>query len=154
MEIEQIKETIMAWDTMLSQRMKKYIHYRSMRNFVLHYDEIQSQNVQDKISLLLSDYIKEVEGSDYDFDAESSYYLARKYLSKLSEYYKEYSNFIGVLKIKTVFLWGILGDSLLYLSGLLSNLWYIPVVTVGLFLYYLFIAIFKEPQGRVYGLYY
>ena len=144
----------MAWDTMLSQRMKKYIHYRSMRNFVSHYDDIQSQIARETISILLSEYVKEVQENDYDFDVDSSYHLARKYLSKLSEYYREYSNFIGVLKIKSVLLWGLLGDSLLYLSGLLSHLWYIPIVTVGFFFYYLFVAIFKEPKGRVYGLYY
>src|SRR5882762_8653321 len=100
MEIEQIKEAIISWDSMLSQRMKKYIHYRSMRNFVFHYDEIQNKKTQDKICFLLSEYIEEVMANDYDFEAGSSYDLARKYLSKLSDYYREYSNFIGVIKIK------------------------------------------------------
>jgi hypothetical protein len=37
---------------------------------------------------LLSDYIEEVRTSDYDFETESSYHLARKYLTELSNYLK------------------------------------------------------------------
>jgi hypothetical protein len=154
MSIEQIKETILSWETMLSKRMKKYIHYRSMRNFILHFDDIKNSKVQEKILALLSEYIEEVKTNHYDFEAESSYHLARKYLSDLSDYFREYSNFMQVIKVQNVFLYGILGDGLLYLVGFLSKIWYIPIVTVFLLLYYLFISIFKEPQRRVYGLFY
>ena len=154
MEIEQIKEIILSWDSMLSQRMKKYIHYRSMRNFVFHYDEIDNEKVKNRISNLLTEYIAEVNQNDFDFEAESGYFLAKKYLSPLSDYYKEYLGFTGVMKIKNVFLWGILADSLLYLARYFYNFRYLPYVTISLFLYYLFVSFFKEPKGKVYGMFY
>jgi hypothetical protein len=154
MEVEQIKETIISWESMLSKRMKKYIHYRSMRNFILHFNDVTNSKAQEKILTLLSEYVEEVKANDYDFEAESSYHLARKYLGNLSDYFREYSNFMRVLRIQNVFLWGILGDSLLYLAGFLSKIWYMPVVTIFLFSYYLFISIFKAPQRRVYGIFY
>ena len=154
MEMTEIKEIILSWDEMLSKRMKKYIHYRSMKNFVLHYDEIKSDVAKEKICFLLSDYIDEVRASDYSYEGESSFQLARNYLSKISEYYREYSNFTGLLKVKVILLFGIMGDSLLYLTRIPSILRHIPIVTIGLFLYYLFIIIFKEPKGRVYGIFY
>lgn len=154
MEIEQIKETIISWDTMLSQQMKKYIHYRSMRNFVSHYDEVKNVRAKEKICSLLSSYIEEVKANDYSFEGYSSGDLAKKYLFELAEYYREYSNFMRGIRIQMVFLFGIMGDSLLYFTGVLADIWHIPIVTVGLLMYYLFITIFKEPKGRVYGMFY
>jgi hypothetical protein len=53
MNYEEIKDTITEWEFMLSARMKKYIHYRTMRNFVLHVEDIK--NEQDRARILQSE---------------------------------------------------------------------------------------------------
>jgi hypothetical protein len=154
MENDKIEETILSWDTMLSERMKRYLHYKSMKNFVLHFEEIKNGRDRERVLRMLSDYIEEVKENDYSFEGYSSGTLAKKYLFNLAEYYRDTSHFMRNIRIQMVFLYGLLGDSLLYLGGLLRNMWYIPIVTVCLLLYYFFITLFKVPKGRVYGLFY
>ena len=154
MEIDEVKEVILSFDTLLSERMKKYIHYRSMRNFCLHFDEIESNVTQEKIRMLLSEYIEEVKANDYDYDGEASLQLARKYLFKISDYYREYSSFVVLMRVKVIILFGLFGDTLLYFTNIPSRILYIPVVTICLLLYFLFIYIFKASKGRVYGIFY
>ncbi len=125
MGINEVKETILSMDTLISERMKKYIHYRSIRNFVIHYDEIQSGAAKEKIRSLLEEYIEEVKAYDYDFEGEASLQLARKYIAKISGYYREYSNFMGIIKIQVILLFGILGDGLLFITGISAKIWHI-----------------------------
>jgi hypothetical protein len=143
MDIGEIKRTLESWDGVLSQKQKKYIHYRSMRNFAFHYDELPGERNKEKVAALLAAYIDEVE---YD--------LARSYLSKISDYYYDFLRFKPLLKMKFVIFFGGISDVILYFIGFLSKIWYIPIITLVLLAYYLFIVIFKEPEKRVYGLFY
>jgi hypothetical protein len=92
MESRDIKETILSWDTMLSKRMKKYIHYRSMRNFLLCIDEIKNSRDKEKIREILSNYIYDVKSKDYIFDALESTNLAKKSLSIYQRFFKKILN--------------------------------------------------------------
>jgi hypothetical protein len=154
MNVDESKEIILSLDTMLSERMKKYIHYRSMKNFVLHFDEIQSSLAREKVSLLLSEYVEEIKVGNYDFEGEASFQLARKYLFKLSDYYKKYSNFVVLMRLQVILLYGFIGDGLLYFTRIPSRIWHIPIITVCLLLSYLYVIFFKAPKGRVYGIFY
>jgi len=153
-EADDIKQDLLSFDEMLSETMKKYIHYRSMRNFVLHFDEIRTEKARDRVTSLLGEYIREVREHDYDFSGDESLQLARKYLSPLTDYFKEDAKFMTILKLKFVLVAGIVADGALYLTGLSAAIWHVPVVTIGLLLYYLFILLIKKPEGRVCGIYY
>jgi len=154
MEIQEIRENIISLEEKISERMRNYIHYKSIRNFVFHFDEITSEKTQSRIIDLLSEYVQEIRTNNYDFDVYASTDLARRYLFNIAGYYRAELNFIRIIKIRYVFLYGISIDSLLYFSGILRRVWYIPVITSGFLLYYVFVAFFKEPRGRVYGMFY
>lgn len=154
MNYDQIKKSILEWGDMLSPRMRKYIHYRSMRNCVLHFDEIKSGRDRNKILVLLSEYVECVCSNDYSFDRNSSAELAVAYLFPLVDYYRGDSHFVRVIKPQEALIVGFLVDSLLFLTNILSSLRYIPITTMLLFLYYLYLRIFKIPKGRVYGMFY
>ncbi len=155
MNYDEIKSSVLEWDLMLSPRMKKYIHYKSMRNFVMHFDEITAVKTRERIAKLLSSYIEEIRSKDYDFSGKGeSLQLARKYLPTLSSYFKDESNFMPMPKLKFILVGGIIIDSILYITGLSSAIFHIPIVTIVFIFYYLFILIFKEPKGRVYGIFY
>jgi len=153
-DTDDIKKEILSFDEMLSETMKKNIHYRSMRNFVLHFDEIKAEKARDRVTSLLKEYIQEVRERDYDFSGDESLQLARKYLSPLTDYFKEDAKFMTILKLKFVLVIGIVADGGLYLTGLSAIIRQVPVVTIGLLLYYLFILLIKKPEGRVCGIYY
>jgi len=152
--IQEIKEIIFAWDVLLNAKEKKYIHYRSMRNFVLHFSDISNQILQNKILVVLNEYVDEIRGATFVIESDSSYFFAKKYLRPLSEYYHDNAQFVRIFQINAVITYGLMLDILLYLSRLFSKIEPIPLVTLGFFFYYLFVKIFKERKGRVYGYYY
>ena len=153
--MNEIKDIILSLENILTARMRRKIHYRSMRNFVMHFGEIKGEGARERICGLLSDYIEEVKGKNYDFSGKGeSGQLARKYLWVISDYYKEDAGFIVVYSLRFVILAGILGDSLLYFTGLSAAIFHLPVVFIVLLLYYIFIGILKVPQGWVYGIFY
>jgi len=154
MSDEEVKEGILSLDSLISERMKKYIHYKSMKNFVLHIEEIKNPRHRSHIMQLLSQYLEETKENDYNYDVSTTGDLARKYLFVMGDYYRRDANFVQALKIEHVFLYGIMIDSLLYFAGILSKFAYLPLTTIGFLTYYLFVSIFKEKKGRVYGVFY
>ena len=125
-----------------------------MRNFVLHFDEIKSSIAKENINRIFSEYVEDLRANNYDFEGEASYTLARNYIFVISKYYKEYSNFMAYMRVSVILLFGFTGDSLLYLTSIPDRILHIPVVTICFFIYYFFVRIFKEPGGRVFGIFY
>src|SRR5450631_4564898 len=117
MNVDESKEIILSWDTMLSERMKKYIHYRSMKNFVIHFDEIDNKVTQEKIIDLLSSYVREIVEHNYFYDRTESYALAKGYLRRIADYYREMLGFKRKVDLPMVIIGGFMADSLLYLIG-------------------------------------
>jgi hypothetical protein len=154
MGVHNLFDIILSWNGVLTERKKKYIHYGSIRNFVLHIDEIRDEKTRQIIIDTLTDYVAEVKSNDYDFNGSSSTVLARKYLFPICHYYREDSKFMRFIKIDNVLLYGMLSDSLLYLTGILPKIYYIPIITITLLLYYFFVGLVKVPENRVYGMFY
>src|ERR1700721_1142498 len=103
MEFEEIKEIILSLEDTISERMRKYIHYKSMRNFVNHFYEIQNDRARYRIAELLSEYIEEIKAVGYDFDVYSSTDLAKKYLFNIEKSYPKNQGFLGKIKTTEVF---------------------------------------------------
>jgi len=154
MNIQEINETFEKWDKTLSEQQKKYISYKTMRNFAFHFDKIPIGNTYDKFLLLFSEYIDQVSNKDFEFDADSGNDIASMYLYKMADYYKDFLAFKPIIMFSNVIIWGIMGDFLLYLSNLARHLYHIPIVTLSLFLYYMYIMVFKKKSKKVYGLFY
>src|SRR6185437_7851181 len=145
---EQIKEAVLEWETMLCPKMRKYIHYRTMRNFVLHFHEIESEQEKDEALMILGEYVQCVKHYDFSFEGKASAQLALGYLDPLIVSYRTHSAFMPVLKLRDALVLGLVIDGVLYLLGLLAALRHIPITTISLFLYYGFLVVFKIPRGR------
>lgn len=154
MEIDEIKKSVLLIEDKTSLNMRKYIHYKSIRNFTFHFSEIKAAESRSEILKLLKSYLEEIVIQDYDVDRHLSTDLAKKYVFPIGDYFKNESNFMITFNIKHVIFYGIMIDSLLLISGILKKISYIPIITLGFLSYELFIMIFKEPKNRVYGLYY
>jgi hypothetical protein len=152
--IEDSSEFILSLNDFLSVRMKKYIHYYSMRNFIIHFDEIKNQFAKDEIESLMSDYVEKIKENDYDFQGPASFDLAKKYVFKISPYYKEYSNFMAFMGIQVSILFGLFGDTLLYFTKIPSKIYHIPIITICFVIYFLVVKIFKASKNRAYGIYF
>lgn len=151
MTIEETKAAILSWDEMLPPKMKNRIHYRSMRNFVSHFDEITNRNRQIEILNTLNNYVEEVQANDYSFDYRESIRLATTYMFPIVPYYREYANFVAVLQVHVIWYVGFVVDAGLYCLGLLSKIFYLPIATICLTVSYILIELFRGRYGRVYG---
>jgi hypothetical protein len=50
MDFTEIKEEIFSFDNLTLERMKRYIHYRSIRNLVWHFDDIKSEMARKRVA--------------------------------------------------------------------------------------------------------
>jgi len=73
MEPDKIKETFDSWENILLPIQKKYIHFRSMRNLALYYDQLPETEVKQKVAALLGNYIDEVQENLFDYKGKRSY---------------------------------------------------------------------------------
>ena len=154
MDIDEIKKSVLLIEDKTSLKMRRAIHYNSIRNFTIHFDEIKSNGSRKEILNLLKSYLEVIEAQNYDVESDSSIDLARKYVFPIGDYFKDESNFVKTFHLRNVIVYGIMIDSLLLISGLLKKISYIPIFTLGFLFYEFFVMIFKEPKNRVYGLYY
>jgi len=154
MEVEKVKEIFEGWEADLLSHQKKYIHFMSMRNFVFHYDSLPNSMLKEKINGLLSNYIEEVQENYFDYRGEKSYRLFQKYIEKLSGIYRSYLGFKHFITFKITLLLAILGDGISYFF--LKNIagYWFPVISLLLLSYYVYIKIFYERKGRIFGLFY
>ena len=154
MEMEEVKKMFISWEELLTPKQKKNIHFFSMRNFVFHFDNLPNERIKEKVNLVLDDYINEVQDNYFDYKGIQSYELTSRYMDKLSEIYKTYLGFKTFLKFRFVIIFGILGDSVLYL--LLHNQlnFYFPIITLILLIHYLYTKFFFERRKKVFGIFY
>ncbi|HUZ60724.1 MAG TPA: hypothetical protein VMU83_18280 [Hanamia sp.] len=152
MDFQDVEAKFDIWKYNLSTDEKKYIHYNSMKIFLYHYNNINDRKKKIVLSLF-ENYILEVEDANFSFSKDESLGLANKYINKLADIYTGLGFKLNI-KLSFVFWWGILADILLLIIGILPKIRYIPIITISLLLYYLYLQIFKKPSKLVYGIFY
>lgn len=154
MDEDEIRETILSWDEMLPDKMKMYIHYRSIQGFLFNVDKIPGDIDKPKILALLEEYIEEVKAGDYDFRGAESVELARKYLDPIAKYFLGGPRFYYHIGLDLTIIISVLGDGFLYITTISARFHHIPVVTILFFSYYFFQRIYLIPRKRTYGQHY
>ena len=133
MDIDEIKKSVLLIEDKTSLKMRRAIHYNSIRNFTIHFDEIKSNGSRKEILNLLKSYLEVIEAQNYDVESDSSIDLARKYVFPIGDYFKDESNFVKTFHLRNVIVYGIMIDSLLLISGLLKKNIIYPDIYIGIF---------------------
>jgi hypothetical protein len=136
----------------LTPHQLKYIHSRSIRNFLNYLPYINSNYLKNEIINDLNNYFEEVENMNYTFTRRESGELSIKYLKKIGKIYKLQFNFHTSIPPKYAFFVGIDIDFLLLLFGILKELYFMPIATILLVAYSMFLKIFYK--GRLWGYWY
>lgn len=153
MEISTMHDELLALDTRLTSSQKKYIHYTSILNFLNHFQNIPDKTTKAKVVTLLNAYYVEIEKADFDIDRNAGFLLGKQYLVELGRLYSRHVGFKQELDIRSALLWGIMADSLLLLSGVLKKVFFIPISTIILLLWYWRLQRCRR-EGKLYGLFY
>ena len=153
MDILSIKEELTKLNSDLYPNQKKYISFRSVRNFVFHFEELKSQGSKDIVVELLTEYLKVIKEKDYYFDRPAGFDLGIRFLRPISQIYVTDVRFIRRMSTSGTFITGVMVDSLLLIAGVLRNLDYIPITLVVLCSWRIY-QIKLEKKFKVYGLFY
>lgn len=154
LEIEEIKHLFDDWESRLGKEQKTYMHFYSFRNFLFHFDKLSS-NGKENVLRLLNKYIIVVEKAGFYFDKIESYEIAKQYLDGIAPYYKNL-NFKLNLKLRFVLHWGLLTDLLLFVANVLPEFYGfpIPILTLIMLSYHLYLFFFKKRRKLIYGIFY
>jgi hypothetical protein len=154
MEIDQIFETFTFWKGRLSGKQRRYVHFRSMSNFVFHFHNLPDNTLKNKVLTILNSYVAEVEGNNFEFSSKESYTLVEKYLNTLSQVYSEHLKFRSLLGLRFIIIFSLLGDGLLYLLLKSHLTFYFPIVSLSLATHYLYTKLYFEKKKLVFGIFY
>src|SRR5579872_4290858 len=115
-EYSEIKDALQSFDANTPDKLKRYIHYRSFKNFVTHFDEVREDKTKSYVLGLLSDYVDDVRNrEDHDFSAPTDWKrLAKAYLNPLSRIYTKGHGFVTSISLLWAVIIGVIGDAILY----------------------------------------
>lgn len=114
----------------------RYIHFRSMQNFILHIDEIKNENDRSKIERYIDEYFNEIKNTDGLITDDFSKNLYKNLISQLGIYFQKHQGFRVVIRPST-FVPAIFIDLFLFFIGILKYIDYIPILTTFTLLFYL-----------------
>ena len=141
------KERLDTIDKNTSDEGKKTIHFKSLRNFIYHYNSFKKSKII--ATELLGQYLEYIEKEDYSLSKEQSLEAYEKYVSPLaSKIYTRYLNFSSRFAfLFEIFLY-IVPNSLLW-AGFHSSLLIISVLP--LYMAYWINYIVKYYKYKIYG---
>lgn len=133
-------------DEQTSDEQKKNIHFKSLRNFIIHYSYLKKSKIT--VTNLLTEYILLIESNGFSFTEEQSKGSYDLYINPLARIYRRYLNFSSEFSILfSIIFCGLpnLGLWILFHSKILIFS-FIP-----LYLLYWIIYARKYYQKKIYG---
>jgi len=85
----------------------KYIHYRTVQNFIFHLDNVSDNFQRDKITKSLTEYIELIDQSSVISNAIDAKELFQQYLEPIGNIYQQQLNFHISIKPATLLFLGI-----------------------------------------------
>lgn len=154
MTIQEIRKILENWDECLTVRQKRYIHFKSLRNFAFHFDNLPNEGTKEIALDYLNEYIEEVQANDATLTSSESYLLANNIMNKIADIYSTHLNFKSTLELRFVILFSVVGDTILYflLKDRLS--FFVPLISITLLTYYLWRKLRLEKKRLLFGLFY
>jgi hypothetical protein len=152
--IQEIIKKIETWDSYLTVRQKRYIHFKSLRNFAFHFDNLPNERTKEIALDYLNQYIEEVQINNATLTSSESYHLATNIMNKIADIYSTHLNFKSILELRFVILFSLIGDTILYflLKGKLP--FFIPLISIILLTYYFSRKLTLEKKRLLFGLFY
>ena len=95
----------------------RYVHFRSIENFILYIDDIKNMYDKSKIENYINEYFYEIKNTDGLITDEFSYYLYKNFISKIGIYFQKHLGFRVITRPST-FIPTTFVDILLFFTGI------------------------------------
>lgn len=146
-ELVKIKNEVMELQMGLNRR---YLHLRSVDNFIFHFDEIENEADKEWIYTTLTNYLLFCKQIDEDIDTKMGNQLYYEFLDKVAQYYRYHLKFRMVVNKVS---YGIMFLVLLLTIVLVFN-FLVSLIVVPVFVHFLIYINNKRKQKKVYGVFY
>ena len=134
----------------LNKDQRKYIHHKSLRNFILHLDELESVGYRNNIERKIDDYLDFIEQNANEIDRHYTATLFADYIFPIGEVYKKIK-FRRIAVLENWLPFGIIIDCIV--SGFLVK-FPCPILTSLILLNYFFRQRKYYKANMVYGMFY
>ncbi|MFZ1528250.1 MAG: hypothetical protein WAT19_05855 [Ferruginibacter sp.] len=137
-------------ESTLSKVEHRMIFFVSIKNFILYIEEIPNVEDREETKKMLAQYFDFIVNEQI-IDISLKKFIQKKYLIPLSQVYIKNFHFKYHTSLKTILFISIQIDVLLYIIGISKKWFFLPMATIAMAGYWLFVETFYAKKGKVYG---
>lgn len=145
LEIWNMKEGI------LSVEEKRNIHFYSIKNFLIHFNDFQNTYEKEKVLIIFNDYFSIIEENDFILSEQESRILCYSHIMKIGQYYNHYLGFKVNMGLNGSIFVGVVLDFILLVTGSLSQIYYFPICTLIFVLMNRYKIYYYGKKNKLYG---
>ncbi|MEO8853916.1 MAG: hypothetical protein ABI359_09060 [Ginsengibacter sp.] len=134
----------------LNQEQQEFFSLKSLQNFLNQYPKLTYY--KESVQKLFIEYFPTMEYYNYKIDKETSTKIGIEYIMKIGYYYTGQLDFKLKMKLDFAIFWGVAVDLLLLILGVLHKVYYIPVATGIMLIYWGYLKIFFEKKNKIYAI--
>ena len=138
----------------LTEEQQTLLHFKSIDNFLFHFDTLNTYQSQIAVKRLLEQYFEVLDSEGYDVDKKTSTILGKEFIIQLGRYYGFFSDFKLRFSLSFALFVGIHLDLLLLILGILKKVYYLPLVTLIFLAYWFYVRELYEKRKKVYDIRY
>jgi hypothetical protein len=143
-------ELIRQMNESTSANGRKYFHFQTIQNIIIHYDEIKTQNDKEWVYNSLLQYFAACKELGPAIDRNTSKMLFYEYVDNLADYYGKNLGFSLMLNRTVIYFFYFL---CLLLTYIFVNV-YVMLVLASLFIYHIGTQYLKYKRRRVYSIFF
>jgi hypothetical protein len=129
---------------------RKYLHFKTVSNFIHHFDNIKNENDKRWIFKSLNDYLINCDDLKEEINRTESNTLFESFLAKPGDYYRHELHFKMVMnKVSYFFLY-----SVAFIGMALIFNFYIALLIIPLIIYHQYRVRLKVKRRETYGVFY
>lgn len=142
-KLENLEKTLTDWD-------KKYLHLKSVHNFIIHLSDIKNAEDETWVYNSLRTYLKDCSDLTFELDRTKSDHVYVQYLDKIGNYYSRHLNFSMIASNRMLQVFSLL---IVLMAYFFTGIW-IALILLLFFIYRRHFIYNKKKQNKVYGLFY
>jgi hypothetical protein len=147
--VDKYIEEINRFQTELDKKTQSYLHLKSMKNFLQHYDALKDTHKEAAMKHF-KDYFEKVATLDL-IDKKDSGSLYWDYVYRLGVMYAIDVKFKVRKILSYSIIWGLVVDIALYLLNVSKLYYYIPLVTIFFIIDWFYISRYYKKNNKVFG---
>ncbi len=136
----------------LEKEQQSLFSLNSIQKFLTYFKKLNFY--KDEVEKLLINYFRLMEENNYHIDREKSTQLGIDYVMKIGYYYSGQLGFKMKMNFSFAIFWGLIIDSLFLVTGFLQKVYYLPIATILMILYWTYLKLFYERNNKVFAVRY